>query len=104
MSSAYPPIVMKLTHNFDAWLVGSAADSNEVIRPRDYDILVPFHQWHSACVALPSSARPNSFGGWKFEEDGVEVDIWPGDLGWLAQRPGFRHAYHPLSGTRLSRS
>lgn len=102
MSSTLPPIVAQLTHNFDAWIVGSAADP-ATQQPRDWDVLVPFHEWHRAVACVPSSAQPNCFGGWKFESNGQSIDVWPGDLSWLMQRPQARWAWHPKSGTRIAK-
>ncbi len=100
MSSLYPDVVTKLGYNCDAWLVGSAADpANNT--PRDYDILVPFYMWHIACLCIPKDATPNSFGGWKFVEKGVQFDLWPGELSWLAQQNKFKYAYHIKSNTRI---
>ena len=107
MSSTLPPIVARITHNFDAWVVGSAArppsPGKPPRQPRDWDLMVPFHAWHGAATVVPSDARPNSFGGWKFTADGVEVDMWPGDVGWLMQNERTPWAWHPRTGARLER-
>lgn len=104
MGSVYPPVVLRLCHSFDAWVVGSAARPDNR-QPRDFDVLVPFCQWHAAISLVPRDAQPNSFAGWKFaDEDGNLIDVWPGDLSWLAQRPQFTDAHHPASGTRITRS
>jgi len=38
-------------------------------------------------MLIPKDAKPNTFGGWKFNVmmDGyqITIDVWPGDLGWL---------------------
>lgn len=102
VSSKLPKIIALLTHNFDAWIVGSAANPVEA-NPRDWDILVPYHKWHAAVSLVPTDAKPNTFGGWKFNVEGVEVDMWPGDLSWLASHPLFRYAWHPLSNARIMR-
>jgi len=69
--------------------------------PRDYDILIPFHMWNKACLAIPEDAKVNSFGGWKFNVGDIEIDIWPGDLSYLLQRPKTTFAYHLGSDTRV---
>lgn len=105
MACCLPKLVLALTHNHDAWIVGSAADPHE-IEPRDYDVLVPFYEWGPASALIPGDARVNSFGGWKCVSDGVEVDVWPGDpgdLGWLMQRVRAQWAWHPKSGVRLEK-
>lgn len=102
MSSSFPKLVLLLTHNHDAWIVGSAADPQN-LNPRDYDIQVPFYEWGPACGLIPHDAKINSFGGLKCQSDGFEIDVWPGDLGWIMQRPKAKWAYHPKSGVRLKK-
>ena len=102
MSSTLPKLVIALTHNHDAWIVGSAADPDN-LSPRDYDVIVPHYEWGKAAHLVPKTAQVNSFGGWKVCDGGVSIDIWPGDLGWLLQRPKCRFAWHPASGTRIKK-
>lgn len=101
MSSTLPKLVVALCTNFDAWIVGSAADpSND--NPRDIDVLVPIYSWGQACHLIPKNAKVNSLGGWKCFDD-IEIDIWPGDLGWLMQSSRSKYAWHPRSGIRLQK-
>lgn len=100
MSSTLPPLAIALTHNFDAWIVGSAA-APDALNPRDIDIIVPHYEWNRAAHLIPKDAKVNSFGGFKCVQDGIEMDVWPGDLGWLMQRPKACWAWHPASGVRL---
>lgn len=100
MSHSMPKLVCDLTNSHDAWIVGSAADPSNT-SPRDFDIQVPYSQWGPASKLIPMDAKPNTFGGWKCISEGVEVDVWPGELGWLMQHPKAKFAYHPRSGTRL---
>lgn len=97
-----PAIVKKLTHGFDAWVVGSAADPNND-DPKDYDVQVPFSTWGQACLLIPKDAKPNSFGGFRFEDDGMSIDVWPGELGWIFQRPACKWAWHPASGIFITK-
>lgn len=97
-----PAIVKKLTHGFDAWVVGSAADPNND-DPKDYDVQVPFSTWGQACLLIPKDAVPNSFGGFRFEDDGMSIDVWPGELGWIFQRPACKWAWHPASGIFITK-
>lgn len=98
----YPRIVCCLVNKFDAWIVGSAADPNKASKPRDYDVLVPFAMWNSAASLIPVDSKPNSFGGWKFRDGDVDVDVWPGDLCWILTSPKTKFAIHPRSGTLVS--
>lgn len=95
-----PKLVSKITHAHDAWVVGSAANPKN-ISPRDYDILVPFREWQRAASLIPINAKPNTFGGFKCKSEGYEIDIWPGDLDWILQRPKTIFVWHPLSDTRF---
>jgi len=68
-----------------ALLVGSVAKKlcgdEQVKNPNDFDLLVPLEKWQTIALLIPSSARPNKFGGWRFKTDGgVEVDVWPDSL------------------------
>lgn len=99
MASKYPKLVLALTHAHDAWIVGSGADPDNEI-PRDYDVVVPFSNWQEASMLIPMDAAPNHFGGWKCMSEQVEVDVWPGDIGWIMQRPQMKYIYHLKSGKR----
>ena len=100
MSVKVPKFVANICTNQEAWVVGSAADPLSS-SPRDWDVLVPFHTWHLVASFVPSDARPNSFGGWKFEVDGVEIDVWPGDLAFICRQCAFRWAWNPSLGIRI---
>lgn len=70
-----------------ALIVGSYAKYlvGEDIEPGDFDLLVPMEKWQTIALMIPDTAKPNKFGGWRFEvpsKDGpmVEVDVWPGTL------------------------
>ena len=96
-----PKVVMRLTHNFDAWIVGGAAAPI----PKegcDIDVLIPFHRWHEASIITNDiDITINSFGGYRFESEGKSIDMWPGDLSWILQRPKLKYAWHPASGRRF---
>jgi hypothetical protein len=96
-----PKLVCALCYGHDAWVVGGAARDND---PRDWDILVPFSQWQSAAFLIPSDAKPNSFGGFKCSTpEGVEVDVWPGDIGKMITFEAFSHLWHPRTNFRWQR-
>ena len=75
----YPKIVISLLVAGDGWIIGSASDPNS-INFRDVDIFIPHANWHKVSSMIPTSAQPNSFGGWKFVIDGTEIDLWPDSL------------------------
>ena len=97
-----PPTVKRLTHGFDAWIVGSAADPTND-NPNDFDVQVPYSSWGQACFLIPQDARINAFGGMRFEEEGHQIDVWPGELGWIIQRPGCKWAWHPKTGIFITK-
>lgn len=102
MASSQPKLVLALTYSHDAWVVGSGADPDHE-NPRDWDIIVPYSEWQKACSLIPMDAVPNHFGGWKCISEGVEVDVWPGDLGWIMQRPKLKFVWHMASGVRFKK-
>ena len=64
-------------------LVGSQAKRmmGEVKKSHDYDVLVPYTKWQTISLLIPTDAKPNKFGGWRFQDEkGNEIDVWPGNL------------------------
>ena len=103
-----PSVVAQLTHGFEAWIVGSAAKAGaDLSKVRDFDILVPYSHWTQAAMLIPPDAKPNTFGGWKFTTvmNGyqITIDLWPGDLAWLLTNHMAKYAWHPRSGTRITK-
>ena len=68
-----------------AFIVGSQAkrlcgESIEAAES-DFDLLVPLEKWQTVSMLIPMDAKPNKFGGWRFEDDkGNEIDVWPDTL------------------------
>ena len=73
-----------------ALIVGSRAKAmaghDNVENPNDWDLIVPFDKWQVIALLIPQDAKPNKFGGWRFEVESFdgdwleEVDVWPGSL------------------------
>lgn len=66
-----------------AFIVGSQAKrmTGEDLLSNDYDLLVPLEKWQTIALMIPEDARPNKFGGWRFEDEkGNEIDVWPDTL------------------------
>lgn len=67
-----------------AYLVGSYAKyllGDIDTKGNDYDLLVPLERWQTIALLIPSNAKPNKFGGWRFyTADAQEVDVWPDTL------------------------
>lgn len=104
MARVLPALASKLTTHFGAWVVGSGANPDAKEFPRDLDLVVPFHAWHLAAQLIPRDAAVNSFGGWKFDDEGVSVDVWPADLASLMTNPLVCHLWQPATGARFSRT
>lgn len=69
--------------------------------PRDYDLIIPFSKWFGAAMLIPPDAVPNTFGGWKCKtSEGIEVDVWPGELSHLLQFGMCKVAWFPKSDIR----
>lgn len=93
-----PSLIVNLSLNHYAWVVGSAANPKND-NPRDWDIIVPFSEWHKITAIIPSDAKVNRFGGWKFMSEGYEIDLWPGELSFFLTRT--RWAWNPGLGFRF---
>jgi hypothetical protein len=78
------PGVIYLMCVHGAYIVGSYAKflaGEDVPEPQDYDLLVPLEKWQGISLLIPSTAKLNKFGGWRFIcKNGKEVDVWPDTL------------------------
>jgi hypothetical protein len=85
-----PIVVRQLCFNHDAWVVGGAAKflCGLSQKKRDWDVIVPLHEWMQASKQFPHGSRTNTFGGVKIESDGFEIDIWAEDVGRYFQTAG----------------
>jgi len=101
MAQKLPKLVSKLCYGYNGWIVGSGARDN---KPKDYDIAIPFSNWRQASMLIPTDARPNSFGGWKCDYNGVAIDVWPCELAQLMTNEMVTHLWHPQSGSRFIRT
>jgi hypothetical protein len=100
--AALPAIIRSFCHSHDGWIVGSGAMYLLNLKedtPRDWDLLIPFWTWGTACKTIPEGTPTNSHGGIKLNDNGVSMDIWAGDIGWfLAQVPNYpAYAVQPKS-------
>ena len=98
----YPELVTKLTTLCSGWLVGSSANPNET-EPRDYDVYIPIKYWLEASNYIPKDAKINRMGGFKCISDGVEVDVWTGDMNDFLASNYFNFAFQPKTGVRIGR-
>ena len=66
-----------------ALIVGGAAEAiisdDDVAfnKLKDFDVMAPdLETWYQISLLIPSNAKVNSYGGWKFKIDNIEVDVW----------------------------
>lgn len=103
-----PQLVKILCYQYEAWIMGGAARVIALNRGepiKDWDILVPAIWWPRACMLITKGTPANSFGGFKVVEDGVDIDVWAGDVGWLLSHCPIgleRVAYSPIFQTMLT--
>jgi len=95
-----PELVTKLCAYCDGWLIGSSVTEEN---PRDYDVWIPYEKWSVACTMIPKDSKINTFGGFKCMSDGVEVDVWTGDMNDFLASNYFNFAYQPKTGVRIGR-
>ncbi len=77
-----PNLVRILCWNHDAYIVGSTVDKliNQDNSINDWDIIVPTYQWNKARFLIPKGTPANNFGGFKVNENGVEIDVWADNI------------------------
>lgn len=76
-----PPTARKFCWNYDGVIIGGYVKFllGEAESAKDLDIIIPLHKWPEACRLVPTGSKSNCFGGFKFREGNIEVDVWPGD-------------------------
>lgn len=77
-----------LCKNNEGWIVGGARFLADIENnpPKDWDVIVPAHQWTNCVKSVPMiGTRLNSFGGFKWKtkhlNDTHEIDLWCDDIG-----------------------
>lgn len=96
----YPELVTKLTTLCDGWIIDSSVDCEN---PRDYDVFIPIASWSTACGIIPNNAKINRLGGFKCISEGIEVDVWTGDMSTILATHYFSKAFHPKTGIKIFR-
>ncbi len=97
-----PKFVRKICFLENIWIVGSTALPETVEVGNDVDVLIPYSSWPLVARFIPEDAKVTSQGGWRFTQDGVSIDVWPGDLGEMASHEAFVAAWSPKSGKRIT--
>ncbi len=80
------PVGRKLCWMFNSWIVGGAVaylSGESKIKPKDIDIIVPLDEWIEASKLIPEGATANRFGGFKFNDNGIDVNVWADEIGKL---------------------
>jgi hypothetical protein len=96
----YPELVSKLVTVCNGWIFGGGCES-EI--PRDYDIFIPLPFWQRASLMIPKDAKINRMGGFKCISEGIEVDVWTGEMHDLLASNFFKYAFHPITGIKIKR-
>lgn len=96
----YERLVRNLTTHCSGWIFGSAANL-DINNPRDFDIFIPIEYWSKACSYIPLDSKINRSGGYKCLDNGIEVDVWTGNMNDMLSTVYFSYAYHPNSGVRI---
>ena len=84
-----PQVVRSATYIHYGWVVGGAANYMCGLTDfiRDWDVIVPPHEWSKFAKTLPYKSMTNTFGGIKLI-DSIEIDLWPEDLGRIDVKAG----------------
>jgi hypothetical protein len=87
-----PDLIKSVLLVSEGWLVGSAIGNLiEDKIPKDYDIIVPDRErFQTVCKQLSSlgTINFNSYGGIKYEDDKLIIDIWCEELDHFLKNAG----------------
>ena len=79
--SDLPKSVKLMVQHYNGWIVGSAANPQKnILQVKDVDVIIPFSEWNKASGLVPKNAVKNVYGGWRYVENGITVDVWTDDL------------------------
>ncbi len=110
-----PTSVKLFVERCDAFIVGSAAYPNANIETvNDIDVVIPFHKWDVACIIIQTSfisdcedyekwkagVNLNVYGGLKFVDDGISIDVWPSDLNKYLLSSLVKYVWNPKFNLR----
>ncbi len=91
-----PKSIKLLVQHYGAWIVGGSANPDALISTvRDIDVVVPFSRWNEASSLIPTDAKINEYGGWKFKQRGLIIDVWPEDLSVLMLNHKLKYIWQP---------
>lgn len=99
-----PSLAKKLCYYYDAFIVGGSVHyliGKTDQKPKDFDIIISPDKFREAMIEfVDKECTLNSFGGFKINSDGYDVDVWPDTIDRLAieyQKSGFVDflALHP---------
>lgn len=94
------PVSRQLCYIFGAWVIGSSIPWLRGYvgfdKPKDIDIVVPLDKWVEAAKLIPEGSLSNKFGGFKFKDADLEVDVWADDIARLfMNNDKYFKAYQP---------
>jgi|GEM_PF-3875622 len=99
----FPRFARLILGQYNAWLVGGAADPKNK-DPRDFDIVVEWEDWRHVAMLIPKDAKIGLFGCFKVISDGKVVDIWPGTLSEAIQSAKCKFASNPFKGILIEKN
>ena len=93
-----------MVQHFNGWIVGSAANPQKnILQVKDVDVIIPFSEWNKVTGLIPNNAVKNSYGGWKYIEDGITVDVWTDDLNHFMNSSNPEYLWQPRNNFRYKR-
>lgn len=61
---------------------------------RDIDIVIDPAEWHKVAPYIPKDAKPNTYGGWKFEIESSAFDMWPESIAHILTSGRVEYMYN----------
>jgi hypothetical protein len=96
-----PISVKHMVQNYNAWIVGSAADPSSTIKQvKDIDVIISFSLWNKVVGLIPENATKNNYGGWKYGDNGKIIDVWPDELNHFMSSDMPKYLWQPRYNIR----
>ncbi len=96
-----PRSVKYMVQHYNVWIAGSAADpASNIDKVKDLDIIIPFEEWNQITGLIPKDAKMNSYGGWRYTEDNILIDVWPDNLNNFMSSSFPKHIWQPRYNIR----
>ena len=101
-----PSIIKAILSTSEGWLIGSAPYMlSEGLTPKDYDIIIENREIYQKTIKLMDCTEydisVNSFGGLKFKNHELEIDIWCEELGHFLTNSTQENYLFSIKGLKL---